>query len=416
MARLKNIFGFFLLACSGMAGAANTVCEVSYSTRNDWAGGFVLDVRVANSGAAPVSDWKVVLQYGQTVTATSAPWRADVSTSGGTVTAIDNGATPVLAAGASLTFGVPLTYSGSVKPTPSSVTVSGQGCVLPEVFYADPNANAALWVKANPADSRMPAIRDNLAHQAAARWFGNWSGEIGAAVGGYVGSASALKQTPILVAYNIPGRDCGQYSSGGAASTAAYKLWIHAFAAAVGARKAVVILEPDALPQLDCLDAPGQAARLELFQYAVAQFHALAPKAWLYLDAGNSHWLSSSVAASRLIQAGIQNAHGFSLNVSNFSSSDASAVYGDAVKAALKAQQGVERAYVVDTSRNGNGRANDEWCDPAGRKIGTRSVEHLGGQHAEMSLWIKAPGNADGCAAKAGTFSPDLAYKLIYGY
>lgn len=33
-----------------------------------------------------------------------------------------------------------------------------------------------------------------------------------------------------------------------------------------------------------------------------------------------------------------------------------------------------------------------------------------------MTLWIKSPGEADGCAAAAGAFSPELAYKLIYGY
>jgi endoglucanase len=32
-----------------------------------------------------------------------------------------------------------------------------------------------------------------------------------------------------------------------------------------------------------------------------------------------------------------------------------------------------------------------------------------------MLLWIKNPGNADGCAGTAGVFSPDLAYKLIHG-
>jgi endoglucanase len=33
-----------------------------------------------------------------------------------------------------------------------------------------------------------------------------------------------------------------------------------------------------------------------------------------------------------------------------------------------------------------------------------------------MTLWIKVPGEADGCLAPAGSFVPDAAYKLIYGY
>ena len=52
---------------------------------------------------------------------------------------------------------------------------------------------------------------------------------------------------PILVAYNIPFRDCAQFSAGGATSVAEYKAWIDGFAAGIGNGKAVVILEPDSL-------------------------------------------------------------------------------------------------------------------------------------------------------------------------
>src|SRR5688500_8416974 len=52
---------------------------------------------------------------------------------------------------------------------------------------------------------------------------------------------------PILVAYNIPFRDCAQFSAGGATSVAEYKAWIDGFAAGIGNAQAVVILEPDGL-------------------------------------------------------------------------------------------------------------------------------------------------------------------------
>src|SRR5215211_1420628 len=54
-------------------------------------------------------------------------------------------------------------------------------------------------------------------------------------------------QVPVLVAYNIPFRDCAQFSAGGATSVADYKAWIDGFAAGIGNNKAVVILEPDGL-------------------------------------------------------------------------------------------------------------------------------------------------------------------------
>src|SRR5687768_404139 len=52
---------------------------------------------------------------------------------------------------------------------------------------------------------------------------------------------------PVLVAYNIPFRDCAQFSAGGATSVAEYKAWIDGFAAGIGNSTAVVILEPDGL-------------------------------------------------------------------------------------------------------------------------------------------------------------------------
>src|ERR1700721_2830387 len=55
---------------------------------------------------------------------------------------------------------------------------------------------------------------------------------------------------PIFVAYNIPGRDCSQYSAGGAPSDAAYDAWIDSIKSALGDAKAVVMLEPDALANL----------------------------------------------------------------------------------------------------------------------------------------------------------------------
>ena len=60
-------------------------------------------------------------------------------------------------------------------------------------------------------------------------------------------AASLERRVPVLVAYDIPYRDCAQYSAGGAVDTAAYEAWIDGFAAGIGGGQAVVILEPDSL-------------------------------------------------------------------------------------------------------------------------------------------------------------------------
>jgi endoglucanase len=420
----------FLLLIGGGAASAAPSCTATYATRDDWATGFVADVVVRNAGTAAVSGWKVSWTYGSQVTLANPPWNANVSINGNTVTSTDNGSNPSIAPGGSVSFGMPLSYSGS-KPAPGAITVNGANCVdtttpttptnptppaASSSLYVDPQSSAAVWARNNPSDGRSADIASRIANQPGAKWFGGWSGNIGTAVGNYVGAAAAANKIPVLVAYNIPARDCGQASAGGAGSLAAYQDWIRAFATALGNRQAIVVLEPDALPQLDCLDANGKAARVQLFQYAVTQFKNLATRTSLYLDIGNSSWLAPAEAATRLANAGIANAHGFSLNVSNYRTDAESNAYGVAVSNALQQQKGYGKPFIVDTSRNGNGPNGTQWCDPAGRKIGVPSRINAAGSQPEMTLWIKSPGEADGCAAAAGAFSPDLAYKLIYGY
>ena len=69
--------------------------------------------------------------------------------------------------------------------------------------------------------------------------------EVRIAVDEMVTAAEARGEMPVLVAYNLPFRDCAQYSSGGALDTKAYTAWIDGFAAGIGDRPATVLLEPD---------------------------------------------------------------------------------------------------------------------------------------------------------------------------
>jgi endoglucanase len=291
---------------------------------------------------------------------------------------------------------------------------------MTEGFYVDPESNPATWVAGNPGDSRAPAIQEAIASKPMARWFGDWNADIGTDVSAYVGAAEAAGQLPVLVAYNIPGRDCGSHSGGGAADAAAYRAWIDAFASGIGDRPALVILEPDALAQLDaCLDEAGQQTRLDLLGYATERLAAQAPNTWTYHDAGNSGWIAADVMAQRLEAAGLAEAHGFAVNVSNYKTTEDSVAYSQSVNGQLSSQYGYTRPFAVDTSRNGNGPLGSEWCNPSGRKLGTPAQEG-GGSGAELLLWIKVPGDSDGeCGmapdVPAGQFSPEIAMRLIEG-
>lgn len=135
----------------------------------------------------------------------------------------------------------------------------------------------------------------------------------------------------VLVAYNIPGRDCANLSAGGALTTAEYEAWIDAFARGIGKSKTIVILEPDALGLLPSNCGAGfpftDAQRFAELNYAVDRI-AAQPNAMVYLDGTHSAWLNVGDLSTRLVQAGVQRAQGFFLNVSNYQFAPNSARYG----------------------------------------------------------------------------------------
>jgi cellulase/cellobiase CelA1 len=284
-------------------------------------------------------------------------------------------------------------------------------------FYVDTGSTPAMWVRRHPNDPRAAKIAASIATVPMARWFGDWSGDIGSAVRAFVDKATAADQTPILVAYDIPNRDCAGESAGGAGDSSAYRSWIDGFSQGIDKRKAVVIVEPDSVAQIDCLKtADARQTRLELLRYAISRLHLNAPAADVYLDAGNAHWIPAATIAARLVEAGIGDAKGFALNVSNFYTTEESVGYAKAVNAALADQLGHPKAVVIDTSRNGNG-SHGPWCNPAGARLGERT-HFLTDQI--LLAWIKVPGNSDGkCGIgsswRAGLFSPELAVRLIGG-
>jgi endoglucanase len=142
-----------------------------------------------------------------------------------------------------------------------------------------------------------------------------------AAVRGTIRLASYQRAVPVLVAYNVPGRDCGGLSAGGALTTADYKAWIDGFAGGIGANRAIVILEPDGLGLLPSNCGAGypftDAQRYEELNYAVDRLGQGA-RTSVYLDGTHSAWLAVGDIASRLVQGGVQRAQGFYVNVSNY--------------------------------------------------------------------------------------------------
>ncbi len=277
--------------------------------------------------------------------------------------------------------------------------------------YVDPNATARLDADRRRAwDPAGAAALDKVASGPQADWIGDWvpTSAVAGVVGERVSTVTAAGALPVLVTYGIPHRDCGNYSAGGLADGPAYRAWMNQFAAGIGARRAVVVLEPDALALMDCLTDTARRERLTELSHAVDTLEAL-PATTVYLDAGGAGWHSAQTMADRLSAAGVAKARGFAINVSNFADDATNLRYGTEVSGLVGGKH-----FISDTSRNGRG-AGSTWCNPEGRGLGQRFTAATGSPLADAFTWIKNPGESDGTCGggpSAGQWWTDYAMGL----
>jgi len=279
-------------------------------------------------------------------------------------------------------------------------------------FHTDPDTPAARWVSEHAGDSRATVIQERIASRPQASWFADPDPlKVERQVRTVVDAAQAQGAIPVLVAYAVHHRDCSGHSTGGTGDLAAYRAWIEGFARGIGSGSALVVLEPDALALADCLGSRERRERFAALSYAGRVLHRDAPRSWVYYDAGNSGWHPARTMADRLRRAGAtQYGDGIALNVSNFNATRDEIRYGVSV---LRDLDNSRLGMVIDTSRNGAGPSRGHRaCDPPGRRLGHTPTAGTGVRGVDAYLWVKPPGQADGCAAAAGTFDAQYASLL----
>ncbi|MFD5429951.1 glycoside hydrolase family 6 protein [Streptomyces sp. NPDC127084] len=296
-----------------------------------------------------------------------------------------------------------------VAPSPAPTPDGG-------LLYRHPDSQVIDWVRAHRGDPRRALIEARIAAQPAAVWFAVHNpGEITREVRTVTSGAVTAGRVPVLVPYAIPDRDCGGASQGGAPDLDAYGRWMEEFADGLGSAPVIVILEPDSLALSDCLSDADRAARNAALARASRTLKAANPRAKVYFDAGHSGWHSPAAMAGLLRAAGaVTSGDGIFTNVSNFHRTADEARYARAVLGALGGP--ARLGAVIDTSRNGNGAPPaGAWCDPGGRALGQAPTTRTGQARIDAFLWIKLPGESDGCRGAAGSFTPDYAYDLATG-
>jgi endoglucanase len=275
-----------------------------------------------------------------------------------------------------------------------------------------PPDSAAARAVSEHADELGPEQERLLRHittQPTSRWISSPTTSVQREVRSAVAGAAERDAMAALVAYAIPGRDCGGHSAGGVDAASDYQRWVDAFVAGLGSHRAVVVVEPDALAQVDCLSEAARSERERLLAYALSAVSAQGSLA--YVDAGHSGWVGAKEMARRLATVGVQDAAGFSLNVSNFRSTEEEIEYGEAISDEL----GGDVRFLIDTSRNG-GEPTEEWCNPSGQALGAEPTTRTASRRVDAYLWIKTPGLSDGeCngGPPAGQWWTDYALGLV---
>lgn len=288
--------------------------------------------------------------------------------------------------------------------------VQSNGHLRGSRLYVTPDSparkQADAWQRSRPDDA---ALMRRIADQPQAIWLGEWVRDLRREVDGVMSRSGATRGVPVFVAYNIPYRDCGLHSRGGADGGDDYRRWIIELARGLRNRPSVVILEPDGIPLIDCLPARLRDERYVLLREAADVLSKAG--AAVYVDAGNANWLQPGEMANRLRSAGIEVADGFALNVSNFHATSVNVAYGDRLSRLVGGKH-----YVIDTSRNGRGATVErEWCNARNQALGRAPTTETGLPLVDAYLWVKTPGQSDGnCngGPRAGNWWPEYAMEL----
>lgn len=271
--------------------------------------------------------------------------------------------------------------------------------------------DTAAWAAAkNPAYTAAQRRNAyNLAATSSGIWLGGYASD-GQAVQRITTEGQQTGTVPQFVLYAIPGRDCGSFSAGGVASDAKYRAWVDSVSAGIGNRLAVIIVEPDAISF--CNNATTRASWSALMTYAAKTISTNNPNAVMYIHAGSGRPEPTvNDMAQRLVDSGIVYMRGFAMNVASLGTNAEEMAYGDQLVARLAALGYPNKHYVIDTSRNGVGRAPNPGaaynsCNNFNAAIGHRPTTQVSNPLVDALLWVKRPGESDGLCHTTGLQIP----------
>lgn len=291
-----------------------------------------------------------------------------------------------------------------VEPTPSPAPTSKK-------FYVQ---KGQLQEIAHKFD--VTSNVQKMAEEPTGIWLGEWNQNVFDFVRTIVQDAESKQQIPVFITYNIPMRDLGGYSKGGAVDSGVYRQWISDVARGIGREsEAWIVFEPDAVPGFYAMNEADKQHRIQLIRESLQWIRNYAPKTKVYIDVGHPEWVSVDDVVKALNNFGIQDFDGFAINTSNRVSTEKCYEYGKQISERIGGKK-----FIIDTSRNGNPKSGSDWCNPSDEKVGARPNSLIGNRFPllEANLWLKVPGESDGeCGGgpSAGTIWQHKVIELARG-
>ncbi|HEY1615999.1 MAG TPA: cellulose binding domain-containing protein [Streptosporangiaceae bacterium] len=108
------------------AGGSGGACTVSYTTSSQWAGGFVANLTITNTGSLPVNGWTLKFTFPGDQKITSA-WNGRATQTGEAVSIVNESYNATIAPGGNTSLGFQGTWTNS-DATPTAFTLNGTPC------------------------------------------------------------------------------------------------------------------------------------------------------------------------------------------------------------------------------------------------------------------------------------------------
>nr|AIG55492.1 secreted protein [Thraustotheca clavata] len=266
-------------------------------------------------------------------------------------------------------LGLTLTLAASLASTAFAGICTG---IAPSSYSAAVQSNSQF----------QPAI-DELRKHPVATWYVDAGGD---SIDQLL--AACPNDTPVIVVYGLPGKDCasGWSGNGNNKNTNDYKGWVQNLANKVGNRQVIYILEPDAIGLISNNDCAAKNNYLTNLQ-AAKNILASNWNAKIYVDV--AAWSDQGKAVSALKSLG--NVAGIAINTSNYKKTS------DMVQMCQTYSSATGGLHcIIDTSRNFNGSPQNEWCNAKSAGIGAPPTSNTGNWVVDYYLWLKVPGESDG--------------------